>query len=129
MRGLTRSLFVAAYMAMVPSVALAQATLAGVVRDASGAVLPGVSVEATSSVLIEKVRAAVTDGNGQYQIVNLLPGSYDLTFSLGGFSAVKREAVAVSGSGVITISVDMRVGDVAETIAVSGESPIVDVQS
>jgi len=75
------------------------------------------------------VRSAVTDGNGQYQIVNLLPGTYDVTFSLSGFNAVKREGVEVTGSGVITISTEMRVGAVTETITVSGESPIVDIQS
>ena len=129
MSKLTHVLLVAVCIATVPSAGYAQATLAGVVRDSSGAVLPGVSVEAASPVLIEKVRTAVTDGNGQYQIVNLLPGTYALTFSLGGFTGVKREAVAVTGSGVITISAEMRVGDVAETITVTGESPIVDVQS
>jgi hypothetical protein len=129
MQTLKGVLFVVALIPLVPSLAWAQATLAGVVKDTSGAVLPGVSVEAASPVLIEKVRTAVTDSNGQYQIVNLLPGTYSLTFSLSGFRGVKREGVAVTGSGVITISADMQVGDLAETITVSGESPIVDIQS
>ena len=129
MQRLARVLFAVALMALVPAAASAQATLAGVVKDTSGAVLPGVTIEAASPVLIEKVRSAVTDNNGQYQIVNLLPGTYQLTFSLSGFRVVRREDVAVTGSGVITISADLQVGDVAETITVSGESPIVDIQS
>src|SRR5688572_12976376 len=114
---------------VVPSVSFAQATLAGTVADASGAVLPGVTVEITSPALIEKVRSAVTDGSGQYRITELRPGTYDMTFSLPGFNTVRREAVAVSGIAVITINADMRVGGVQETITVTGETPIVDIQS
>src|SRR5215510_13132301 len=112
-----------------PTTARAQATLAGVVRDASEAVLPGVTVEASSPALIEKVRTAVTDGTGQYRITELTPGAYTLTFSLTGFSTVKREGINVSGSGVITINGDLKVGAVEETITVSGETPVVDIQS
>src|SRR5262249_40000603 len=75
----------------VPATAYAQASVAGVVKDSSGAVLPGVTVEAASPALIEKVRSVVSDGTGQYQIVNLVPGTYSVTFSLAGFNAVKRE--------------------------------------
>src|SRR5712691_6958315 len=114
---------------LVPSLVFAQATLAGVVRDASAAVLPGVSVEASSPVLIEKTRTVVSDGTGQYRITDLLPGTYVLTFSLSGFATVKREDLAVSGSGVIPVNVDLRVGGVQETVTVSGESPIVDTQT
>ena len=85
---------------LLPSVGFAQATIAGVVRDASAAVLPGVTVEASSTALIEKARSAVTDGTGQYRVTDLPPGTYVLTFSLQGFTTVKREGVAVSGSGV-----------------------------
>src|SRR4029079_942688 len=85
---------------LLPSLLFAQATIAGVVRDPSAAVLPGVSVEAASPVLIEKTRTVVTDGTGQYRITDLLPGTYVLTFSLPGFSTVKRDGLAVSGSGV-----------------------------
>jgi hypothetical protein len=106
-----------------------QATLAGVVRDSSGAVLPGVTVEVSSSALIEKSRNAVTDGTGQYKLTELLPGTYTLTFTLGGFATVKRENVDISGAGVITINADMKVGSVSETITVTGETPVVDVQS
>jgi hypothetical protein len=114
---------------LLPSVASAQASLAGTVRDASGAVLPGVTVEASSPALIEKARTAVTDGTGQYRITELRPGTYSLTFTLPGFTTVQRESVAVSGIAVITIDADMRVGGVQETITVTGETPIVDVQS
>jgi Carboxypeptidase regulatory-like domain len=109
--------------------AFAQATIAGVVRDSSGAVLPGVTVEATSPSLTEKVRTALTDGTGQYRIVTLSPGDYVLTFALTGFTTVKRENVSVSGSGVIPINADLRLGSLQETITVSGASPIVDTQT
>jgi len=92
-------------------------------------VLPGVTIEATSPVLIEKVRTGVSDGTGQYTIVNLPPGMYTLTFTLPGFSTYKREGVEVSLNFTSTINADMRVGTVEETITVTGESPIVDVQS
>ena len=114
---------------LVPSVVYAQASIAGVVKDASGAVLPGVTVEATSPVLIEKVRSATTDGSGQYKIVDLRPGTYAVTFSLTGFSSVKREGVELSGTFVATINADLKVGTLEETITVNAESPIVDVQS
>ena len=114
---------------LLPSLASAQATIAGVIRDASAAVLPGVTVEASSPVLIEKSRTVVSDGTGQYRITDLPPGTYELTFSLTGFSTVKREGLAVSGSGVITSNADLRVGAVAETITVSAASPVVDTQS
>ena len=115
----------------LPSVTYAQAlgSVAGAVRDASGAVLPGVTVEASSPALIEKVRTVVTDGSGQYQIVNLPPGTYTVTFALPGFSTFKRDAVEVSVNFTSTINAEMRVGAVEETITVTGESPIVDIQS
>jgi hypothetical protein len=114
---------------MLPSIVSAQATIAGVVRDASAAVLPGVTVEASSPALIEKVRTVVSDGAGQYRITDLPPGSYVVTFSLSGFTTVKREGITVSGSGVIPVNVDLRVGALQETITVSGEAPLVDTQS
>ena len=113
----------------MPALAHAQASLAGTVVDASGAVLPGVTVEASSPVLIEKVRTATTDGSGQYRIVDLRPGAYRLAFTLPGFTTVIREDVAVSGIGTIQIGAEMRVGGVQETITVTGETPVVDVQS
>jgi len=129
MRRLAAAVFLVTGFTLLPSIAHAQATLAGVVRDTSGAVLPGVNVEASSPVLIEKSRNATTDGTGQYQITNLPPGSYTVTFTLSGFSVVKREAVAISGSGVITIGADLKVGALEETVTVTGETPVVDVQS
>lgn len=114
---------------VLPAVVHAQATVAGVVRDASGAVLPGVTVEASSPALIEKTRSTTTDGTGQYRITQLPPGDYALTFALSGFSTVKRDSVTVSGSGVIPINIDMRVGALEETLTVTGEAPIVDTQT
>ena len=103
--------------------------LAGTVRDASGAVLPGVTVEASSPVLIEKTRAATTDASGQYRIESLQPGPYTVTFTLTGFATLKRDDVVLSGTGVVKIDADMKVGGVAETVTVTGETPVVDVQS
>jgi hypothetical protein len=114
---------------LTPTIARAQATLAGVVRDASEAVLPGVTVEVSSPVLIEKVRTATTDGTGQYRLTQLPPGTYTMTVSLTGFTTVKREGIEVTGSGVIPINVALRVGAVAETVTVTGETPVVDTQS
>ena len=114
---------------LLPSVAFAQATLTGVVRDSSGAVLPGVTVEAASPVLIEKVRTAVSDGNGRYQIVDLRPGAYTVTFTLPGFNTFKRDGVIVSGAAAISVDAELRVGSVEETITVTGEAPIVDTSS
>ena len=126
---LVHTLGVLACVILWPAIAHAQASLAGVARDTSGAVLPGVTVEAASSVLIEKVRTSVTDGTGQYRIPELPAGTYTVTFTLPGFSTIQRQEVAVSGVGVITINADMRVGSLQETITVTGETPIVDVQS
>jgi hypothetical protein len=99
------------------------------VRDTSGAVLPGVTVEASSPALIEKVRSATTDSSGQYRIIDLRPGLYDVSFQLTGFSTVRREGIELTGSLTATVSVDLRVGGVEETITVSGETPLVDTQS
>ena len=114
---------------LLPGLALAQATITGVVHDASGAVLPGVTVEAASPALIEKVRSVVTDDTGQYRIVDLRAGTYLVSFTLPGFSVVKRENVEVRGEFVATVNADLRVGNLEETITVTGESPTVDVQS
>lgn len=127
MRGVG-SLFVASLL-LFPSLVHAQATLAGVARDNTGAVLPGVTVEASSPALIEKVRSAVTDGSGQYRITELPPGAYTVTFTLSGFNVYRRDGVQVTGSGVIPINGEMRVGALQETITVTGESPLVDTQT
>jgi hypothetical protein len=112
-----------------PAAAQALGTIAGVAKDASGAVLPGVSVEASSPALIEKVRTAVTDGSGQYQMVSLPPGTYVVTFTLPGFSTVRREGIDVTINFTATVNADLKVGAVAETITVTGETPIVDITS
>ena len=112
-----------------PATVLAQASLTGTVRDASGGVLPGVTVEAASPALIEKVRSAVTDDTGQYRIIDLRPGTYSLTFTLPGFSTVIRDKIELTGSQTLTIPVELRVGGLEETITVTGESPVVDVQN
>jgi hypothetical protein len=114
---------------LAPVAAYAQASVTGVVKDSSGAVLPGVTVEVASPALIEKTRSTVTDGSGLYQIISLPPGPYVVTFTLTGFSTVKREGIELSGSFVATINADLKVGAVAETITVTGETPLVDVQS
>src|SRR5436190_5674283 len=116
-------------IALFPVAAYAQASIAGTVKDASGAVLPGVTVEAASPALIEKVRTAVSDGSGHYTIENLRPGAYTVTFTLTGFSTVKREGIELTGSFVATINADLKLGALEETITVTGETPIVDVQS
>ena len=126
---LPRILLAFAGMLIIPSAAYAQATIAGVVKDTSGAVLPGVTVEASSPALIEKTRSVVTDGSGQYRIVDLRPGTYTVTFTLVGFSTVRREGIELSGSFTSTVNGDLKVGAVEETITVTGEAPVVDVQS
>src|SRR5262245_56290002 len=119
----------AALVVLWPTAAQAQASIAGVVKDASGAVLPGVTVEAASPALIEKVRSVTTDDTGQYKIVDLRPGAYVVSFTLTGFSTVRREGIELTGSGTTTVSAELKVGTVAETVTVTGESPIVDVQT
>jgi carboxypeptidase family protein len=129
MSTLKRLALVLPCLVILPASAYAQSAIAGVARDASGAVLPGVSVEVASPVLIEKARNTTTDGTGQYRITDLVPGTYSVTFTLSGFATMKRDGVELTGSGVTTINADMRVGGVTETINVSGETPVVDVQT
>jgi hypothetical protein len=124
-----RTLAVCAAVVCTATMAFAQASITGVVRDSSGAVLPGVTVEASSPSLIEKTRAVVTDGTGQYRIVDLRPGVYAVTFSLSGFNTTVRSGIELVGAFVATINGELRVGALTETITVSGESPLVDVQS
>src|SRR5262245_26115356 len=114
---------------LLPVPVLAQGSLTGAVRDASGAVLPGVTVEVSSPVLIEKTRSAVTDGTGQYRIIDLSPGVYVLTATLPGFQTFRRDNIELTGTQTITIPVDMRVGAIEESVVVTGESPVVDVQT
>src|SRR4051812_37099420 len=100
MRSLLRAAGVLAALTCLPALSSAQATIAGTVKDASGGVLPGVTVEVSSPALIEKSRTTTSDGSGQYRITELPPGTYSVTFALSGFSTVKRDALDVSGSGV-----------------------------
>jgi hypothetical protein len=113
----------------MPAAVHAQASIVGTVKDASGAVLPGVTVEASSPALIEKTRSVVTNTVGQFSIENLRPGIYTVTFSLTGFSTVKREGIELAGTFIATLNADLKVGGVSETITVSGEAPTVDVTS
>jgi hypothetical protein len=129
MRIARRVLLVLIALLLAPVAAHAQASITGIVKDASGAVLPGVTVEAASPVLIEKARTATSDASGQYRIINLLPGTYTVTFTLAGFNTMKREDIELSGSFTATVNADLKVGGVAESITVSGETPIVDTQS
>ena len=128
MRALATSSFVVAVLLLLATPAFSQ-DVAGIVRDTSGAILPGVTVEAASPALIEKARTVVTDGSGQYRFVALEPGTYIVTFTLPGFTTVRREGIQLSGAGVTTVNADMRVGAVEETITVSGATPIIDTQT
>src|SRR5436189_1905541 len=123
------ALFTVLALLLAPALAFAQSAIAGIVRDTSGAVLPGVSVEISSSVLIEKTRTAVTDGEGQYKIIDLRPGVYVVTFSLQGFQTSRREGLELPANFTATVNGDLRVGSLQETVTVSGQSPVVDVQN
>src|SRR5262245_6558613 len=117
------------FLLLLSSTAMAQSAISGVVTDESGAVLPGVTVEASSPALIEKVRSIVSDAQGLYQLVDLRPGTYSVSFTLPGFRTVLREGVELPSNFVATINAQMAVGGLEETITVSGGSPLVDVQS
>jgi hypothetical protein len=116
-----------------PAVGRAQSqssgAIAGVVKDTSGAILPGVTVEVASPALIEKVRSAITDEQGNYKIINLRPGTYVVSFSLSGFGPATREGIELTTGFTATVNAELRVGAVAETVTVTGESPIIDVQN
>ena len=116
-------------VAAAPFPASAQSAMSGVVTDSSGGVLPGVLVEASSPVLIEKLRTAVTDAQGRYSLVDLRPGRYTVTFMLSGFTSLRREGVEVSSNVNLPVSVELKVGGLEETITVSGQSAVVDVQT
>jgi hypothetical protein len=113
----------------LPAAAHAQSAIAGVVKDTSGAVLPGVTVEASSDVLIEKTRSVITDGEGAYRIVDLRPGTYSVVFSLPGFQTFKREGLELPANFTASINADMKVGSLEESVTVSGASPVVDVNT
>src|SRR6266540_255585 len=107
MRALVKIAAVFVCAVLVPTVVFAQGAITGIVKDTSGAVLPGVTVEAASPVLIEKVRSAVTDAAGLYRIVDLRPGTYSLTVTLPGFAIVKREGIELTGTNTLTIPIDL----------------------
>src|SRR5687767_6988125 len=116
-------------LVLMPAAAFAQGSIVGTVRDASGAVLPGVTVEASSPALIERTRSVTTNGVGQYSIQDLRPGIYSVTFALQGFTTTRRDGIELTGTFIATINGDLRVGGVTETVTVSGEAPVVDVTS
>src|SRR4030095_16791047 len=122
-------LWVPVLLVLSPITAAAQSASAGTVRDATGAVLPGVTVEAGSPALIERTRTTVTDDQGQYRIVDLRPGTQTVTFTLSGFSTVRREGLELLANFTAPVNAEMRVGTLEETITVTGESPLVDVQT
>ncbi|PYR66008.1 MAG: hypothetical protein DMF88_17805, partial [Acidobacteria bacterium] len=113
---------------LLPAGAFAQSSITGVVRDASGGVLPGVTVEASSPALIEGSRSAVTDANGLYRVVDLRPGPYSVTFSLQGFTTLKREGIQLPAEFTATVNAELSIGTLQETVTVSGEAPIVDIR-
>ncbi len=115
-------------LVLLPSLAAAQSQIAGTVKDESGGVLPGVTIEAASPALIEKTKSVVSDANGRFTIVDLRQGTYKVTFTLIGFATVVRDGVELSANFVATINADMKVGALEETITVSGQTPLVDVQ-
>jgi carboxypeptidase family protein len=129
-RRIARVVMVSCFL-LAPAAARAQvnAAIAGVVKDTSGAVMPGVTVEATSPALIEKVRTGVTDDQGQYKVVDLRPGTYVVTFSLPGFSTVKREGLELTTAFTTTVNAELKVGALEETVTVSGAAPVVDTQN
>ena len=129
MHRLFKGILVVISLVVFPSAAFAQASIVGTARDASGAVLPGVTVEASSPALIEKTRSVITNGVGQYSIQDLRPGTYSVTFTLPGFNTVKRDGIELTGSFIATVNADLRVGGVQETVTVTGEAPVVDVTS
>jgi hypothetical protein len=129
MRRLSRkALAITLALLLWPLAASAQSLFTGLVSDESGAALPGVTVEASSPALIEKVKTVVTDGAGRYTIVDLRPGTYKLTFSLAGFSTAIRDALEITANFTATINVELKVGSLEESITVSGETPVVDTQ-
>jgi Carboxypeptidase regulatory-like domain len=125
---LNRAMKVFALVLLCAAPASAQSAIAGLVRDTSGAVLPGVTVEAASPALIVGTRTAVTDGTGQYRIQDLRPGDYTVTFTLTGFRQVKRSGITLPASFTATVNTDMSVGTVEEAITVTAASPLVDVR-
>src|SRR5262245_52402235 len=121
---------IVAFIILFPAGASAQNSgIAGVVKDTSGAVLPGVTVEAASPALIENTRTAVTDDQGLYKITGLVSGMYSVTFTLTGFATVRREGIELASNFTAPIDAQLQVGALEETITVAGGSPVIDVQN
>ena len=126
-RILARTLMAFAGAMLLSAAAYAQSGITGVVKDTTGAAMPGVTVEASSDVLIEKVKSAVSDGDGNYRIADLRPGTYSVSFTLPGFKTFKRDGLQLQAEFTATINAELSVGSLEETITVTGSSPVVDV--
>ena len=131
MRGVAKIfLAFAAMLVLLPAAAFAQeGQIAGSVRDTSDALMPGVTIEVTSPALIEKVRSATSDTNGQYRITNLPVGTYKVTFSLAGFKKEERDNVVLTSGFTAPVNAVLSVGQISEVVVVSGAAPVVDVQN
>jgi hypothetical protein len=114
---------------LLSTAAYAQSAIVGVVKDSSGAAMPGVTVEAASDVLIEKVKSTISDSDGAYRIADLRPGSYAVTFTLPGFKTFRRDGLILPAEFTATLNAELGVGALEETITVTGASPVVDVTS
>jgi hypothetical protein len=128
-RLVSRILVIGFAVVALPSLAAAQASISGLVQDTSGGVLPGVAVEVSSPALIERTRSVITDSAGRYSIVDLRPGQYAVTFSLTGFATVRRDGIVLAGTFDAQVNADLKVGNLQETVTVSGASPVVDVKN
>src|SRR5262245_19196459 len=133
MRRLVFDTIVCGALFLLPTVLRAQGTstgaIAGTARDASGAVLPGVTIEASSPALIEKIRTTVTDDKGEYRIIELRPGTYSVTFTLPGFNTFRRDGIELAPNFTATINAALSVGAIQETVTVTGSTPLVDTQN
>src|SRR5204863_4083153 len=114
---------------LLPGAVSAQSSITGLVKDTTGAVLPGVTIETTSPAIIEKVRTAVSDGQGRYTIIDLRPGVYRVTFTVPGFTTFVQDRIDLPSNFTATVNAEMKLGAVEESVTVSGQSPVVDVQN
>jgi hypothetical protein len=123
------SVLAALLVVLVPGIAAAQqGTISGTITDTTGGVLPGVTVEASSPALIEKVRTATTDSNGQYRLQALPVGTYSVKFTIPGFAPVTRENVTINTGFTATLDQQLSPG-LAESVSVNAEAPVVDVEN
>ncbi|MBI2150761.1 MAG: TonB-dependent receptor, partial [Acidobacteria bacterium] len=125
-----RIVVVLTLLALSPAIVFAQTSvITGAVKDASGAVLPGVSGEVSSPALMEKVRTTVTDESGRYQVIKLVPGAYSVVFTLPGFSTVRREGIELTSDFTAQVNAEMNVGAIQDTVTVTEVVSAVDTQS